>query len=136
MKSARLGLVLLLVASFATTAFAGEQKPYGGTAKSPDDMAKNALNKWKNTLKLTPEQIPQFESVMKDSYKKLADARAAAAGDKEKMKASMQTIFTERDAQLAKILTADQMKTYRQKLGEASNKAKSHWGKSASHTSK
>ena len=38
--------------------------------------------------------------------------------------------------ELAKILTADQMKTYRQKLAEASNKAKSHWGKSASNTSK
>ena len=96
------------------------------TAKSPEDMAKAAVTKWKETLKLTDEQSPQFESVMMDSYKKMADAKTAAAGDKAKMKASMRTIMSDRDAALAKILTPDQMKIYHEKVGMMSNKAKEH----------
>jgi len=92
-------------------------------SKSPDDMAKEALAKWKTTLKLTDEQVPQFESIMKDSYAKMADAKKAAAGDKAKMKASMQTIMKDREDALSKVLTPDQMKTYQAKLNEAMYKA-------------
>jgi len=102
------------------------------TAKSPEEMAKEALAKWKEVLKLTDEQVPQFESVMTESYQKMAEAKTAAAGDKAKMKASMQTIMSDRDAALAKVLTPDQMKTYHEKLEKMSSKAKEHMSKSES----
>ena len=112
----------------ATKSAAATAKPAAATnaAKSPEDMAKTAVTKWKETLKLTDEQTPQFESVMMDSYKKMADAKTAAAGDKAKMKASMHTIMSDRDAALAKILTPDQMKIYHEKVAMMSNKAKEH----------
>jgi len=103
-------------------------------AKTPDEMANEALAKWKTALKLTDEQSPQFESIMKDSYQKMADAKKASGGDKAKMKTSMQTIMSDRDAALAKVLTPDQMKTYQAKMKEMSGKAKEHWNRTEGKT--
>ena len=147
MRCVRFGLVPLLLIVFASQVLAQTtptDKPASPeaakhaamTTKSPEEMAKTALAKWKETLKLTPEQEPQFESVMMDSYKKMADAKTAAAGDKAKMKASMQTIFKEREEALAKVLTPEQMKTYRAKLAEGSHKMKAHMAKTGTATSK
>ena len=80
-------------------------------------------------MKLTDAQIPQFETVMTDSYKKMADAKTAAAGDKTKMKTAMQTIGKEREDALSKILTPDQMKIYQQKMAQNVSKAKAHMAK-------
>ena len=93
-------------------------------SKSPDDMAKEALAKWKTTLKLTDEQVPQFESIMKDSYQKMADAKKDAAGDKAKMKASMEQIMKDRHDALSKLLTPEQMKTYEAQVNKNVSTAK------------
>ncbi|HTO89992.1 MAG TPA: hypothetical protein VMJ70_02575 [Candidatus Sulfotelmatobacter sp.] len=139
MKFVRFGLALGLLALLASPLFAqtpaatDAAKPMAKSGammtKSPEDMAKEALAKWKDTLKITDEQAPKFEAVMTDSYKKMADARTAAAGDKEKMKASMTQIMKDRDTALAGVLTPDQMKTYQAKMKEMSSKAKEHWKK-------
>jgi hypothetical protein len=143
MKWIRFGLVSLFVLAMSTAAMADEKtdaKPAAGkstaSAKwngSPEDMAKSALAKWKDVLKLTPEQQPQFESVMKASYEKMAEDRKDAAGDKAKMKASMESNLNDREAALAKILTPDQMKIYQAKMKEMAGKAK-HWNKEAAKT--
>src|SRR5262249_33942543 len=136
MRLVRLGwvtLVLLLLASPVLAQGKSADKATPASAKhaaqTPEEMAKKALPKWKETLKITDEQAPQFESVMTDSYKKMADAKTAAAGDKAKMKASMQTIAKDRDEALAKVLTPDQMKIYQQKMAENMSKAKAHMAK-------
>jgi len=144
MKWMRLGLVSLFVLGMASMAMADEKtdaKPAGAKSNaspksmgSPDDMAKKAMAKWQDVLKLTPEQQPQFESIMKDSYQKMADAKKASGGDKAKMKTSMQTIMSDRDAALAKVLTPDQMKTYQAKMKEMSGKAKEHWNRTEGKT--
>lgn len=149
MKLVRFGLLPLLLVAFASSAFAQASTTTTAapktktasssakyTAKSPEEMAKNALAKWKGVLKLTPEQVPQFESVMTDSYKKMADAKTAAAGDKAKMKESMVSIMKDREDALAKILTPDQMKTYRAKMAQGSAKMKEHMEKSSASSSK
>jgi hypothetical protein len=94
--------------------------------KSPEDMAKEALAKWKTSLKLTEEQAPQFESVMTDSYTKMAAAKTEAAGDKTKMKASMEQIMKDRAEALSKVLTPDQMKTYEKQVSKNMSAAKKH----------
>jgi len=144
MKWIRFGLVSLFVLGVSTAAMADEKtdaKPAAGKSNasakwngSPEDMAKSALAKWKGVLKLTPEQQPQFESVMKDSYEKMAEAKKDAAGDKAKMKASMESIMSDRETALGKILTPDQMKTYQAKMKEMSGKAKEHWNKNGAKT--
>ena len=141
MKWIRFGLVSLFVLGMSTAAMADEKtdaKPAAGKSNasakwngSPEDMAKSSLAKWKGVLKLTPEQQPQFESAMKDSYEKMAEARKDAAGDKAKMKASMESIMSDRETALGKILTPDQMKTYQEKMKKMSGKAKEHWNKNA-----
>jgi hypothetical protein len=136
MKWVRFGLVPLLLLALASAVLAEdktEAKPatakMSAAAKSPEDMAKQTLAKWKGVLKLTPEQQPQFESVMTDSYRKMAEAKTAAAGDKAKMKESMTSIMSDREQELAKILTPDQMKIYREKMVKVSAKAKEHMSK-------
>jgi len=96
------------------------------TPKSPDEMATEALAKWKTALKLTDEQAPQFETIMKDSYQKMADAKTAAAGDKTKMKASMESILKDRSDALSKLLTPEQMKTYEAQTKKNMSTAKKH----------
>ena len=56
----------------------------------------------------------------------MSAAKTAAAGDQAKMKASMQTIMKDRDQALSKVLTPDQMDTYRVKLGQATARARGH----------
>ena len=156
MKFARFGLVVLVMMVCASPLFARASradddaaKPTttpaatkampaksSSMAKSPEEMAKAALAKWKNTLKITDEQAPKFEAVMTDSYKKMADAKTAAAGDKAKMKASMTEIMKDRDAQLATVLTPDQMKTYNAKMAEMMNKGKEHMAKATEGSAK
>jgi hypothetical protein len=99
------------------------------SAKSPEELSKEALAKWKGTLKITDEQAPQFESVMTESYTKMAEAKTAAAGDKAKMKESMQTIMQERSDALAKVLTPDQMKIYNEKVNKMASEGKKKMAK-------
>jgi hypothetical protein len=96
------------------------------TVRSPEDMAKDALARWKLTLKITDAQAPRFESVMTDSYRKMAQARAAAAGDRHKLQTAVTTILKDRDESLAKVLTPGQMKLYRENLHHAASYAKAH----------
>jgi uncharacterized protein YaaR (DUF327 family) len=132
MKWIRLAVIPLLMLALASTAFAqaastdAAAKTATKAMKSPEDMAKEALAKWKTTLKLTEEQAPQFESIMTDSYTKMAAAKTEAAGDKAKMKASMEQIMKDRSEALSKVLTPDQMKTYEKQVSKNVSAAKKH----------
>ena len=123
MKWVRSAMIPLLIAAFASSAIAGASST---ATKSPEERAKEALAKWKTTLKLTEEQAPQFESIMTDSYTKMAAAKTDAAGDKAKMKTSMDQILKDRAAALAKVLTPDQMKTYEKQVNMNVSTAKKH----------
>ena len=117
-------LPLLLVA-FATAPVAmAATSTSAKSAKTPEEKATEALAKWKTALKLTDEQAPQFESIMKDSYQKMADAKKDAAGDKAKMKASMEQIMKDRHDALSKLLTPEQMKTYEAQVNKNVSTAK------------
>jgi len=132
MRAAATTLASLAVILVSSTAFAqaastdAAAKTATKAMKSPEDMAKEALAKWKTTLKLTEEQAPQFESVMTDSYTKMAAAKTEAAGDKAKMKASMEQIMKDRSEALSKVLTPDQMKTYEKQVNKNVSAAKKH----------
>ena len=139
MRWLRLVLVPLLVVAFAsTTAFAqggmdstGKAMGAKAGAKSPEEMAKTALAKWKTTLKLSDVQAPQFESIMTESYQKMADAKNEAAGDKAKLKTSMDQILKDRQDALSKVLTPDQMKTYEKQTSKNVSTAKKQMKKSS-----
>jgi hypothetical protein len=86
--------------------------------KSAEDMAKAATEKWKSILNLSDEQAAKFQNVSLDTQKKLAEAKTAAGGDKAKFTESAKSIWQDHDAQLERILTPEQMKTYREKSAE------------------
>lgn len=120
-------LIIAVAGLLSAPAFADDAAaPPADAAGKSDERVQKALDKWKETLKLTDEQTPKFNDIMRDSHTKMAEAKEAAAGDKVKLKASMQSIFKERDEALSKILTADQMKIYREKIAKAANKMKNH----------
>jgi len=125
MKSVRLVLLPLLLVAFATAPVAmAATSTSAKSAKTPEEKATEALAKWKTALKLKDEQAPQFESIMKDSYQKMADAKKDAAGDKAKMKASMEQIMKDRHDALSKLLTPEQMKTYEAQVNKNMSTAK------------
>lgn len=129
MRWVRFGAVSLFALAIVSLPFtqataATKSASSSATAKSPEEMAKEALAKWKTTLNITDEQAPQFEAVMTDSYKKMAEAKTEAAGDKAKMKASMTTIMKDREDALGKVLTPDQMKIYKEHLSKMASHAK------------
>ena len=129
MKRVQIVIVALFALALASTVASHAQtytKHSGGSALTPEEMAKDALTKWKATLNISDQQAPGFEAVMTDSYRKMAAAKTAAGGDQAKMKASMQTIMKDRDQALSKVLTPDQMDTYRVKLAQATARAKGH----------
>ena len=133
MKWIRLALIPMLLVALTSTVFAQAattEAPAKSASKkamaSPEEMAKESLAKWKTTLKLTDEQAPQFESIMTDSYTKMAAAHTEAAGDKAKLKASMTQLMKDRSDALSKVLTPDQMKTYESQVSKNMKTAKKH----------
>jgi len=132
MKAVRLMVLSLLLVAFASAVHAPvamSATSSAKAAKTPDEMASEALAKWKTALKLTDEQAPQFESIMKDSYQKMADAKKDAAGDKAKMKTSMDQILKDREEALTKLLTPDQMKIYEKQVHKNVSTAQKHMKK-------
>ena len=143
MRWVRLGVVALLTLALGSLfltpvrdAVAKSATSSSASAKTPEEMAKQALEKWKSVLKITDEQAPQFEAAMTESYRKMAEAKTEAAGDKAKMKASMQSIMKERDEALAKVLTPEQMKVYHEKVDKAVAHGKKQMAKHTEATSK
>jgi len=127
MKLVRLGAVsvfALALLALPLTQGTAMAKSASHSSKTPEEMSKEALAKWKTTLKITDEQAPQFEQVMTESYTKMAEAKTAAAGDKAKLKESMKSIMEDRNEALAKVLTPDQMKIYNEKANKMASHAK------------
>ena len=119
MKCSRFFTIALLTAlsiGMAATVHAAEKPKTvaAPSARSPQDLAREALARWKMTLTITDAQTSAFESVMIDSYRKMAQAKASAAGDKAKLREAVVAVFKEREGALARVLTLEQMKLYQQ----------------------
>ena len=114
-------LAALSLSLMAATVYSAE-KPKSvaaPTAQTPQDVARAALARWKTTLTITDAQMPRFESVMIDSYRRMAQAKAAAAGDQQKLHDSVMAVFTDREKALTSVLTPEQMKIYHQYVTHA-----------------
>lgn len=67
----------------------------------------------KKELVLTKDQNTKFDAIYKEFNDKMTAAREAAGDDREAMRAKMQEMNKERDAKIEKILTADQVKKWK-----------------------
>jgi len=67
----------------------------------------------KKELVLTKDQNTKFDAIYKEFNEKMATARAAAGDDREGMRAKMTEMRKERDLKVEKILTPNQVKTFK-----------------------
>lgn len=79
-----------------------------GGNTSPEERATRMTDRLKTSLKLTDEQAAKVHAV----YLQMSKDMAAARESGEDMRTSMQTIMAKQDAELQKILTPEQYKTY------------------------
>ena len=105
-----ISLVTLLI--FTSSAIFAQQHGGGGDGKkpTPEDRAKRQTEMMKDNLNLTAAQEPKVAAINLKYAKKNDDARKIA--DTAVQRKTLQTINTQKDAELKGVLTADQFKIY------------------------
>ncbi|MDR1779389.1 MAG: DUF4890 domain-containing protein [Tannerella sp.] len=107
---------LLLCAS--TVIFA--QGP-GGGMRDPAEMAKRQTDWMKSELKLSDEQTVAVDAINVSYSKKMQEMFAGGpGGDFDEMREKMTKLNADKEAELAKVLTAEQLETYKKKAAEMS----------------
>lgn len=97
-------LLIISVASFA-------QPQFGGT---PEEMAKRQTERLTTDLKLTAEQVPQVEAINLSMAKERTELMEKAGGDFGAIQDDMQKLNEKTTEALSKILTSEQLETYKQ----------------------
>ena len=111
--------VILLGISYVVS-----QPPQGnGNSASPEGLAKKATEWMVKELNLEQEQIAPVDSVNLLFAKVRIAYFQAVDGDRNKVREAMVTIEEEREISLSKILTPEQMKLYKAKVKEVTNRA-------------
>jgi len=105
-----ISLVTLLI--FTGSAIFAQQHGGGGDGKkpTPEDRARRQTEMMKDNLNLTAAQEPKVAAINLKYAKKNDDARKIA--DTAVQRKTLQTINTQKDAELKGVLTADQFKIY------------------------
>ena len=85
---------------------------------SVEERAKRTTEWMKTELKLKKDQEAYVDSINLVFAKAQQVVFQAAEGDREKMRESMAALEKEKELALGKILTADQLKTYKEKTQE------------------
>ena len=118
-------LVLGMFAMFATAGSVMAQEAaaaqgQGMQQKQPNERAKETALKLQNDLSLTTEVAGKlydpFFQFYTDQQKAMDEMRASGSFDREKMKATRDALTDARDKKLAAILTADQMKKWKDEI--------------------
>lgn len=79
-----------------------------GRGGDPSEIAAQQTERMTKALELTDAQATQVETILLKYLEKGQTAREEAAGDREAMQASMQTIRTEQAEELKAVLTEEQ----------------------------
>ncbi len=103
MKIKILTAALLLM----VTATANAQKE-GGRGMDPAQRAQQQTTMMTDSLSLSAKQAEKVKAINLKYANKSKEARSNSDGDRDKMKASMETIRTEQNAELKKVLTQEQ----------------------------
>ncbi|GHT07659.1 hypothetical protein FACS189426_01490 [Bacteroidia bacterium] len=109
--------IAVLLLSMSTLTFA--QFPGGGTPPTPEESAKRNTERMTTELKLTPEQVVKVDSINLVFAKRQTELfQKAQGGDRSQMREEMQKLNTEREAAYAKVLTKEQLETYKKGVAE------------------
>ncbi len=88
---------------------------FSQTVQAPvtaEQKADEVVNKMKDNLSLTDEQIPAIKGITIERIKKVTEARKKYGADKQRIQASNKLILEEWESQLKEILTTDQYNKY------------------------
>ena len=105
-KSKMVLLTMLFSFICMVTTFAQNQR--GGSNATPEERAAKMTERMKQSLKLTDEQTAKVQAINLQMANDMATARESG----QDMRTSMQTIRAKQDAELQKVLTPEQYKTY------------------------
>lgn len=114
MKKFFLMAVMLLTVTSLT--FAQER---GNRQRPSAEESAKAETEWMTKeLKLTEKQVTSVNTINLETAKAQQKLRESASGDFSKVRESMQALQTEKEKSLAKVLSSEQMETYKKKVAE------------------
>lgn len=112
-KMAVLGLAMVF-AVVASSAEAQQRGPGGGMGMNLDDQ----MARLTEVLELDEEQAKAVRVVLEGQMEKMQEMRSSAGGNREGMRAAMMEIREETNAELAEILTEEQMTKYTEMMAQ------------------
>ena len=129
----KLFLVVIVAAFAVTSAVAQEQKEKPATeqkdVKQTTDQMKQDKAAWekkfKDELKLTPEQTVKFDALNKEYGEKIDAVLKDASLDKDAQKEKKMGLKKEKEAKLLEILTPEQQAKYKEMMDKMMEKMKS-----------
>jgi Spy/CpxP family protein refolding chaperone len=107
----------------STLATAQDATPDAKKAKRGPQTIEQQMEKLA-PLKLTDEQKPKVEAVLKESSKKRQEIMSDSSFDRSQMREKMQPIMEEQNKKLKAILTDDQFKQYQELTARGKGKKK------------
>ena len=111
-------LLLMSVMLLCTLFLQAQQPPQGRQRMTAEERAKQATEWMTTELKLTQEQVAPVDSINLLFTKAQGVVFQAADGDRDKMRENMAALDQEKEAALAKVLTSEQLETYKKKNEE------------------
>ncbi len=108
-------IVLMAIAAVVSITAANAQG--GFQRRTVEERVKSVHEKMDSAFKLGAAKMAQVDSIFTNSYKASDAARdemmASGSTDRDAMRAKMQDLTAARDEKLKKVLTDDQMKTWK-----------------------
>ena len=117
MKNVLLSVVLLVCVSSLQA-----QPPQGRQRMSVEERAKQTTEWMTTELNLTQEQVAPVDSINLLFTKAQQVVIQAADGDRDKMRENMTALDKEKETALSKVLTSEQLDTYKKKNEEIMEK--------------
>ena len=107
---------LALAAIFSATPLEAQQRAGrgGGMGMDVDEQ----MARLTEVLELDEDQATSVRAVLEAQMERMQELRSSAAGDREAMRAAMMEMREETDAQLAEILTKEQMEKYTEMMAQ------------------
>ncbi len=127
MKKIFLLFILLLSVSTMITA----QRPQGGQGgqrMTVEERAKQTTKWMESELKLTKNQVAPVDSINLVFAKAQQALFQSAEGDREKIREAMTALEKEKETAFSKVLTPEQLETYKEKVKELMNRRRGEGG--------
>ncbi len=118
-------ILLLSVVIFASFSIFAQ----GGQRMSVEDRAKRTTEWMKTELKLADQQVTPVDSINLLFAKAQQRLFQAAEGDRDKVREQMTALEKEKENALSKVLTPDQLETYKKKTQEMMQNLRNRGGR-------